>query len=217
MKLIGIILFAVALNIDALSIGLSYGLRNIRIPLVSLLILSAISMITISLSMCTGQLLSMFIPFVFAQLLGGSILIILGMLAIFECIRENEQLDSTVPALMQNKERNFLKIPFKLIQKPELADMDHSGTVIGWEAFLLGMTLALDSCGAGVAISLQGFSVPLTALFVGLGQIIFTYSGIAFGKTFSTGNWGRPIKIIAGGILIIIGLLRVIPFFHVKS
>jgi putative sporulation protein YtaF len=218
MKMIGLIFFAIALNIDTLMIAVSYGLRKIKIPWNSLLILSGVSMAAISLSMLMGQMLAQLMPQVFAHYLGGFILICLGMQVILECGQEkvaeaNLNGESSSDPDAGQWRLPLIKLPFALFKEPELVDLDHSGTILGWEAFLLGMTLALDAAGAGLAVALQGYSIWLTALFVGGGQLLFTRWGLYWGAKVSTASWGKLVATISGLILVLLGLLKVLRFF----
>jgi putative sporulation protein YtaF len=213
MRMIGLIFFAIALNIDALVIAVTYGLRKITIPWLSLLILSGVSMAAISLSMLAGQALARLMSKVVAQYLGGLILIGLGVQVIMEHDRDRE----TSPQLKsldfgEAEEGHFdlplVKLPFALFKKPELVDLDHSGTIIGWEAFLLGTTLALDAAGAGLAVALQGYNIWLTALFVGSFQLLFTRWGLYWGTKLNTAGWGKWAAIGAGVVLMLFGFLK---------
>ena len=69
------VLLAVALNFDALAIGISYGIRSISIPARSLFLISFISVVYTALSSIIGEMLSAFIP----PFLGGILLLILGL------------------------------------------------------------------------------------------------------------------------------------------
>jgi putative sporulation protein YtaF len=212
--MIGLIFFAIALNIDAWVIAVSYGLRRIEIPWTSLLILSGVSMATLSLSMLMGQALAQIIPPASAHYLGGLILVCLGAQVIWQGDSEQDGETNSRPKVTNNLGTGqwglaWTKWPSLIFKEPELLDLDHSGTIMGWEAFLLGTTLALDAVGAGLAVALQGYSIGVTALFVGGGQLIFTRWGLYWGAKASNAGWGRTASIIAGLILILFGLLKV--------
>jgi putative sporulation protein YtaF len=218
MKMLGLVFFAITLNIDALMIAVSYGLRKIEVPWTSLLILSGVSMAALSLSMLIGQALAQLVPQVFANYLGGFVLICLGIQVIWERDPEdssgaNLKMANLLDLEVDRRQVPLLKLPFALFKKPELVDLDHSGTILGWEALLLGLTLALDAMGAGLAVALQGYNIGLTALFVGGGQLIFTRWGLCWGAKVSTVRWGKTLSLSAGLILILFGLLKFLPPF----
>jgi putative Mn2+ efflux pump MntP len=77
----------------------------------------------------------------------------------------------------------------------------------------LGMTLALDASGAGLAVALQGYDIGMTALFVGGGQLIFTRWGLYWGSKLNAAGWGRRASIGAGMILMLFGLLKLGQWF----
>jgi putative sporulation protein YtaF len=212
--MIGLIFFAIALNIDALMIAVTYGLRRIEIPWLSLLLLSGVSMAALSLSMLMGQALAQIMPPTSAHCLGGLILACLGVQVIWQGQCEQVGKTNSKSKVSNNLEMGqwslpWTKWPSVIFKEPELLDLDHSGTIMGWEAFLLGTTLALDAVGAGLAVALQGYNIVLTALFVGGGQLIFTRWGLYWGAKASNTAWGRTASIIAGSILILFGLLKV--------
>jgi putative sporulation protein YtaF len=221
MNMIGLLFFAIALNIDAFLIAVSYGIRKIKIPLLSLLILSGVSMAAISLSMLTGGALARLLPQIIANYLGGLILIGLGVQIIWEQNREKVSAPdnrAAVSAALESKpaplvKLSLVKLPFALFQSPELVDLDHSGTIMGWEAFLLGMTLALDAAGAGLAVALQGYSIVLTALFAGGGQLVFTRWGLYWGARIGAMSWGKTVSLLAGGMIMLLGLLKIGDWF----
>jgi len=61
---LAMILLALAVSLDGLGVGLSYGLRRIRLPWTSLVLVSLVSVTASFLSMVTGHLITrVLIPF----------------------------------------------------------------------------------------------------------------------------------------------------------
>ena len=60
--LLSIAFLAVALSLDALGIAVAYGMRRIRIPLSSKLLMTVFSVIYSALSLYAGSLLSSVLP-----------------------------------------------------------------------------------------------------------------------------------------------------------
>src|SRR5690606_4145508 len=73
----------------------------------------------------------------------------------------------------------------KVLRSPHEADLDQSGTISKHEAILLGMALALDAFGAGIAASLLDYSAFITALFVAMMSGIFLMIGLKLGLLLS--------------------------------
>lgn len=219
MELLAYIFFAVALNMDSLGVGFSYGLRRIKLPFASIFLISLMSMVAIIISMLAGQQIGKIMPSAAAMRLGGLILVIIGILTLYQYFKQEKHISDSVspPVETSNDEKQAVTslfrlcifgLIFEILRKPNKADIDMSGTISFREAFLLGIALAMDSMTAGVAVSLIGFSIISTALFVGLGHIILIYIGLSLGKGLSQSVLGRQISALPSLILILIGVTK---------
>ncbi|AEF93895.1 sporulation protein YtaF [Desulfotomaculum nigrificans CO-1-SRB] len=213
MELITLVAFALALNMDALGTGVAYGIRNIRIPFTSLLIISGMSVVTILVSMLAGRMVSQLISATFAHRLGGIILLLVGIWILIQSLRENrkenqEEGPEEIQTVMELRIR-FLGVVIQVLREPSRADLDSSGVISAREAVLLGAALAMDAFGAGFAVSMMGFNPFLTAAVVGIGHIILTYAGLLAGKTFACSCFGRQLAMLPGCILIAMGILKI--------
>lgn len=82
---------AIAVSLDGFGVGITYGLRKIRIPFPSILVITALSSIVLLISMQIGQFLSDFLSAQTAKLIGALILISVGCWAIFNISRNSEE------------------------------------------------------------------------------------------------------------------------------
>ena len=82
MHWVTIIIVGLAANLDNLGISISYGIRKIKIPLLSNLIICLISMVATYTSVVMGDLLTHFVPLYLANLLGSLLLCAIGILAL---------------------------------------------------------------------------------------------------------------------------------------
>ena len=89
--LIVLLILAIVLNFDALSIGISYGMRGIRVPLPSLMFLSASSVVYAALAETAGSVFLAHIPF--ASHIGAIILLIIGILTLRSAFYEGSDYD----------------------------------------------------------------------------------------------------------------------------
>ena len=85
-----LIFFAIALSLDAFSAGFTYGLRKIKIPLLSYCVLICTSMLIVGISVFCGSAVSQFIPDVWSEKLGGIILVGIGLLWLIR-LRKNKK------------------------------------------------------------------------------------------------------------------------------
>lgn len=214
MTLLTIIVFALALNMDALATGVAYGIRKIKIPLSSLLIISSMSVFSILISMALGQALAHFLSESFAHKLGGGMLVFIGVWLLAQAWREHNpktkpvgDVTSTKKQLMQIRIK-ALGLVIQVLREPSKADLDQSGIISPKEAMLLGIALAMDSFGAGIAVSMLGFQPLLTALVVGVGHIVLTYLGLLMGNGFAATRMGQKMAVLPGFLLITLGLFK---------
>ena len=158
-QLISLILLALAVSLDSFSVGFTYGLRKMRIPLKSIIIIAFCAATTLMVAMFLGHLLQQFMSPEFAEKIGGIILIALGGWVIFQFFYFDKEKE-VIPheKVIINFEIKSLGIVINILKKPMVADFDKSGTITGVEAFMLGLALSLDSFGAGIG---DGAANPL--------------------------------------------------------
>jgi putative sporulation protein YtaF len=213
MDYLPLILFALALNMDAFGTGVSYGVRKIKLPLGSVAIISSMSIAAITVSMTAGQIVSSVISPTFAPRLGGLILLSIGTWALIQSLAEKRK---KLAGPGNDEPQTVIQIRIKLfgliirvLREPHRADLDSSGVISPKEAVLLGAALAMDSLGAGFGISMLGFSIPLTAMMVGINHITLTYIGLYAGRSMGNSTLGAHLAVLPGCILITLGLLKI--------
>ena len=222
----GPVFLALALNMDALGVGISYGARRIKLPLTSILIISLASMIAISLSMTVGKIIAGYISPFAASRLGGIILLLVGLWVICQYIRQekfNTNVDTCPSAAQAESDARDLQLVtvmqvrmpgfiIQILKKPHIADMDNSGAISGREAVLLALALAMDSLAAGAAASLLGYGIMVTTFCVGFGQVLLSNIGLAVGNGISCSfigrQIGRHVPVLSGLVLIFLGMMR---------
>lgn len=208
-NLTALILLAFAVSLDSFSVGFTYGLRKMRIPLVSIIIIACMSAATLLFSMLIGELLNSFVSSEFAERMGGSIIVLLGIWIIFQNFRSHDsQKDEIEEKVIATIEMKYFGIAINILKKPMAADMDRSGTINGIEAILLGFALSLDAFGAGLGAAMLGFSPVLLAGCIGVMSSLFIKAGMTFGIKLSYQMWVNKLSFIPGILLIFIGVLK---------
>lgn len=76
--MLAMLLFAVAVSVDGLAAGFAEGLRGIRVPLGSLVVMNVVSAVVVFLSIGSGRVMAGFFTPVTGRLIGGGLLIALG-------------------------------------------------------------------------------------------------------------------------------------------
>src|SRR3954471_4376535 len=166
-QLFSLLLLAFALSLDSFSVGFTYGLRKMVLPLKSVLIIATCSAISLMIAMSIGHGLEKILSPGITASLGGFILIALGAWVLYQFFRPEKEKDSDLlehEKLIVNFEIRSLGIAINILKKPMSADFDQSGTITGIEALMLGFALSLDSFGAGIGAAMLGYS-PFSLAF----------------------------------------------------
>lgn len=188
------IMLAISLSIDALGIGLSYGLRGICTPFLTKCILLLESMAFMAVFLFAGSRLMLLFSAHTANLIGVLLLLGMGLWLCYQSLQKKEPSDSSL----------------NLLRNPSYCDKDHSSHIDAREGLSLGLILSIDSMGAGIGAGAAGVCITLLPLFTALFQILFLSLGIYGGKHFKKychikeSIWTA----LSGCILISIALLR---------
>lgn len=142
------LLFAVALSIDAFVACFVYGTSRVRIPTVSLLILSFISAGTLFASLLLGGGIRSLLPSAITHALSFVILFFLGLVKLFDSTLKHF-IQCTAP---KNLRFSLLNLQFILTVYADPAQVNQEDQEIlsPREAFPLGLALSLDSAAAGI-------------------------------------------------------------------
>lgn len=206
---ISMLLLAFAVSLDSFGTGLTYGMKEIKIPLKSVLIISGCSAITFFVSMGFGHFLEQFLSPEACKVAGGSILLLLGTYFLYQVVKPEKK------AIAVPEEKTIIKLEIKslgimiqILKRPTIADLDQSGSINGWEAVLLGIALSLDAFGAGIGAALINLPPFFTAFTVAAMSSIFVLGGMKLGFAASKISWMQKLTFLPGILLIIIGLLK---------
>jgi putative sporulation protein YtaF len=204
-----LLLLAFAVSLDSFSVGFTYGMRKMRIPLKSIFIIACCSAVTLLVAMLVGDLMTRVFPMYITERLGGFILVLIGAWVLYQFFRPEKEVseDETEKTLI-NFEIKTLGIVINILRKPMSADIDKSGTITGIEAFLLGVALSLDAFGAGIGAALLGYSPVIMSILVACMSSLFVSVGIKSGYVFSKFDWMDKFSCLPGIILIMIGLWK---------
>ncbi|MCD1161881.1 sporulation membrane protein YtaF [Peribacillus frigoritolerans] len=205
-----IIFLAFAVSIDGFGVGLTFGMRKMKIPLRSIGVISFCSALSLGIAMVIGQFISQLISIGAAEKTGGIILIFLGAWMVYQYFKPEKDLkdDRYHEKIIFNFEIKSLGVVINILQKPLNADFDKSGTITGVEALVLGFALSLDAFGAGVGAAMIGISPIILAGCIAVMSSIFIWSGIQSGKLLSNNKVVQHLTFLPGVLLIIIGLFK---------
>ncbi|MFD1358461.1 sporulation membrane protein YtaF [Fictibacillus halophilus] len=203
------VLLALAVSLDSFGAGLTYGMKSIKIPFRSILIIAICSAVTFLFSMFLGFTLEQFITQKTGEVLGGLILLGIGIYSLWQVFLPEKENIETEPKNLVLFEIKSLGIVIHILKKPVMADIDKSGSITGWEAVLLGIALSLDAFGAGIGAALIDLSPLLTTVSIAVMSALFLWGGMALGLYFfNKTNWMKRLSVLPGILLIVMGLLR---------
>lgn len=215
------ILLAVALSLDGFGVGMAYGLRRIRIPWTSMLMIAFCTIVAMSSAVLFGGWFVHWVKFLPPNVLGAIILLSLGVYQVIHALRQRnvpevEALEvSSLGAVAREPVIKFqfeiLGIVIQVLRYPEQADLDGSGIITIKESALLGTALSLDAFASGLAIGLSAgiiHSLPVI-LLVALTQVLIlrlgqNVTGIVPGEVL------KRIGFLPGTLLILIGFGKLI-------
>lgn len=188
-----IIILAISLSVDALGAGIVYGMRKIKLPFVSKVIISLFSIMYSGLALWLGKIIAACLPPLTSKWIGVSILLAMGFWIIIQSYRKPKTDESSEaihkPVSSGKSEETLIRIAIKslgitiqVVRNPYEVDIDRSGIIDPREALLLGLALSVDAIGAGIGSAMVGFYGISVPFLIGLFQIIFLYIGSRIGE-----------------------------------
>lgn len=204
MGLFSLILIAIAVSLDGFWGGFAFGLRKIKIPLNSLLIISSWSVVCTMLAMLVGHYLKFFIPIEMAKYIGGILLLLLALYTLKEGnAHRKEEKGSVQPRLN-------LHDLVKILQNPLLADYDNEDDIKPMEGTMFGLAVAMDASIAAFTIALIGVNPFTTPFLFGISHVILIGSGNIIARISIVSSLGKRFSLFPGFILLILAVLRLI-------
>ncbi|ABS23489.1 sporulation membrane protein YtaF [Bacillus cytotoxicus] len=204
-----LILLAFTLSLDSCSVGLTYGLRNVRIPLRSIIIIGICSAAVMLVSMGIGNMIAKVFSPMIATRIGGFVLVGIGAWVLYQFFRGDKKEEIKQEEKVWKLEIASLGLVIQILRKPTVADFDRSGTISAGEALLLGIALSVDSFGAGIGASLLGYAPVMMAMLVAVMSSLFLFIGMQMGTMLSNMRWLQRFTFLPGVLLIIIGLWKI--------
>ncbi|WP_085509075.1 sporulation membrane protein YtaF [Thalassobacillus devorans] len=198
-----LILLVMAVSLDSLGLGVVYGLKKIRLSFLPMMMIAGLSALIFYVAITAGNMLNDFLPEHAGENLGAFILIGLGAWFLLQLIMPSKESG-------EEKEPSTWSSPSDILKDPELADMDNSGSIKGWEAVLLAMALSLDTLGAGISAAFMKLPSLITALSIGFMTSFLLYTGLKLGHRFSKCEWVDKAVVVPGIMLILLGIFKLV-------
>ncbi len=207
MELLTAILFGLAVSADGFAAGIAYGVKKIKIPISSLLVISLASALAVTLSMLCGQGLAAILTPGLANRIGAVAIASIGCYFLLQAFGEKiDEIEGEEDQPILILSIKPLGIIIQILKEPARADFDKSGVISTGEAFFLGLALALDAMGAGIGMAMTGLNIFYAVLAVGVLKFILVNLGLLTGALFDHGLVKSLSAVIPGLIFIIIGI-----------
>ena len=206
-----ILLLALAVSLDSCGVGMTYGIRKLRIPVRSILIIAGCSALSLAFGMLMGSLSEHLMAHDWTGKLGGFILLALGVWTLSSYFkRDEEQCPIMDERTLFQMEIKSIGLVIHILKKPLSADFDQSGTITGLEAFFLGLALSLDGFGAGIGAGILHYPLLIqVVLCFGMSALLMLL-GIKAGKYLQDSIMAKVFSVIPGLVLIFLGITKII-------
>lgn len=216
------LIIALALSMDAFGVGMAYGLKRIRVPLISMGIIALCTGFAMAVSMLFGQVLSNYLTIIPPEIIGAGILIAIGLFQLVQAIKNRSVQEEALPVMSStiyqqesDSYQTLLKINLSMfglviqvLKTPDIADVDRSGTISPAESILIGAALALDAFASGMAVTMTGISYYVILLVAAMTGLMLHAGQMLTGK-IPTGFLSTA-KYLPGMVLIAIGIIKMV-------
>lgn len=180
------ILLALSASIDALSLGITYGIKCTKMSKASNVIIFVVVLVCSTFALLLGHYISLLFSPTISILLGSSLLILLGMYNIFKGINK------------VNNVKDF--------------DIDNSNYIDNKEALALALAVAVDASCVSMSCGFIGYGSFILPIFMAIFHTFFVNCGNFVAKSVvqKINIPANILTIIAGILLVLIGSLRVV-------
>ena len=176
-----LLFFLLAVTLDSLTAGLTYGTRKVHIQPLSYLILICIPALFITAANQIGTLLACLLPPQVLPWISFLLLFLLGISRIMESLIR--RLAAKHPSLTRNRGCKIkqINIIFTIYLSPEYANGEDLQILSAKEALLLSLALSLDSILVGMAFTTEAVSWVFLFLLAVLFNLLFFLVGYLAG------------------------------------
>ncbi|MEH7450914.1 sporulation membrane protein YtaF [Gottfriedia acidiceleris] len=203
---ITVLFLAFSSSIDNFGVGITYGIRGIKVGLLANLIISIIAFIFSEVGIVSGQYISKVFPGTLSNVIGAFFLLVIGLrIVLLTFPRKDKQ------TIINNDNESVSNIVTNYLSSPEKADVDHSGDISSFEAIILGTAVSMNALTNGLGVGLIGLSPFAISIGASIFSFLAIWLGVLLGKKVANvkiGGWslGQFSSIISGIILVLIAI-----------
>jgi putative sporulation protein YtaF len=211
--LIIILLMSISCNLDNVGIGMAYGARGVSIPFDSNLLIAVITSCGTFLATILGQSMYIILKPEIAKYIGSAIIICVGIWIIGQefiidgkTVDYSEHVEDSAAA---GQKGLFARI-MMVLNNPFMADSDMSNHIDLKEGTVLGLALTLNNIANGVGAGMIGLNIVWLTVCVFILSIVTIWVGIKIGDHYGRRIFGRFTGLVAGALLVLIGIYEII-------
>ncbi|AOC91669.1 sporulation membrane protein YtaF [Bacillus amyloliquefaciens] len=197
---------AVSSSIDNLGVGMSYGIRKIKISHMSNMMIAFICFLFSYIGIYFGKWISAVLPGFLPVLLAAFILSVIGIRIILLAVPRKKEHSARADVSSRKKGRFA-----GLLQNPETADADGSGEIGILESMVLGVAVSANALTNGLSAGLIGLSPAAISITAAFGSFLTIWLGCLLGKKAASlriGSFhvGQFSTVLSGVIILIIAV-----------
>ena len=198
-----LIIIILVLSMDAFGIGITYGIRGIKISNTAKLIITVQSILITLAAMKFSTFFKTLLPQHLSPYVGTVMLLALGIWIIIQCIKAKPLKEITPlerPSILKH-----LGLTTKIIRSPQLCDLDNSTVIDKFEAVYLGFALSIDAFGAISSVGMIDTFSRFTPFILAITQVFLLALGSHTGKKIKiTCQINPKFWTLSSGILLVI-------------
>lgn len=195
MQLVPSLLFGISASLDALLVGVSFGLRGVHIRLMQNLFISLVALVGTCLSVGFGGLIAPLLPSMIGRWAGSLILMFLGIYYIAKWTL----------TFLYDPAPTHLSDP----KTPALVSAEQpSVSLTAPEVLFLSLTLSANNLGIGLSASIAGLTLIPAATATCICSVLFLYLGNRLGQGRLMRLIGDLANPISGLLLILLSMIQ---------
>ena len=212
MWLFSSVLFALSASLDALLVGISYGIRGISIRLWQNLLVSLITLLGTCLSMGFGTLLLPILPGSVASRIGSTIVMLLGLYYMTKNLfcrlwQTYTTKSSTCTELQKNSAEDAT--PPLCAGADDLPSQAKSSDFMR-EILLMGAALSLNNIGIGLGASISGLPFLSTSVATLFFSVLLLFLGNRLGRSRLFHFADCLSEPLSGALLLLLGVCQLL-------
>ncbi|MDE4542228.1 manganese efflux pump [Thermoanaerobacterium sp. R66] len=178
-------------------VAIAYGIKKIRIGILSNLLIALVSGISTFLSMFIGFFINRFLPSNISNIAGSLILIMLGLWFILDYYKKR-------------KTDTFdFKNNYEILINSKIEGNDNLKYIDMKESIILAFGLTINNLGLGIGASITGLNIYFTTLLTIIFSLLSILLGFIIGNTYLAKAFGSYAPLVSGILIVFLGIYEI--------